>query len=539
MERRTVLAASAVIIVIVVIAAGGAFLYPALISPPPVAPKVFRWGMKADPSLWDPYREVTTSTCAVYSLVYETMTRLWPDPTTGELKIYPRLAERWEQKDPTTWIFYLRKGAKFHSGNEVTARDVEWSFMRAITWTNITFPSRSYWIGVKEVKAVDRYTVEFKTDGPYGPFLNSISVFYTPVIEAALGWKPEFGVSALSCGAGPFRLVEYVRGERYVVERFNDYWDKNNLPKVDKIIIRPVGDDAARVLAFEAGEFDAIEKPSPADVDRLRGKGHIVDILPETRIIFFHANVQKPPFDDARVRLAASLAIDRAAICKNVLWGLMGPPKGIIGMGAFGALNIESKLGKPPFPYDPDRARQLLKETGYKGEEIVVWTSSGRYLADRQVVEAVQAYLKAVGFNVKVEAMEWGTYYGKMGTEIMPAYFKGQLKAKDVPFHLCLWGWANPAGDLDASTPLWSNSGAWHMTFWEDPRLDELLVKARSTTNSADRIRYYEELQMMVYDKTAYIPTHTESSIVAMRGNVRGLTYYLEEVNMRNVWFSS
>lgn len=538
MKRRTVLAASGLIIAIVVIVAGVA-LYPTFISPPPVAPKVFRWGIKADPSLWDPYRETTTSTCAVYSLVYDGLLRLFPDPATGELKFFPQLAERWEQKDLTTWIFYLRKGAKFHSGNEVTAYDVEWSFMRAITWKNMTFPSRSYWLGVKEVKAVDKYTVQFTTDGPYGPFLNCISTFYTPVFEAASARKPDFGVSALSGGAGPFRLVEYVRGERYVLERFNDYWDKSNLPKVEKIIVRPVPDDAARVLAFEAGEFDAIEKPSPAEVARLRGKGYTVDIVPETRIIFFQINMQKPPFDDLRVRQAASLAIDRDAISKNVLWGAMGPAKGVMGLVFPFSLNIAEKLGKPPWPYDPSRARELLKEAGYKGEEIVMWTSSGRYVADRPLAEAVQAYLRAVGFNVKLEAMEWGTYYAKLSREIMPAYLKGELKAKDVPFHLSLLGWTNPAGDLDAATPLWSPRGPFHMTFWDDPHLEKLLTKARTTTNADERRRYYEEIQMMIYDNLAYLPTHTESNIIAMKGNVRGLRYYGEEVNMRNVWFSS
>jgi peptide/nickel transport system substrate-binding protein len=548
--RKSLKVVGIVIVVLVVIAGGLSYYFSsqpsgyttsttgiATSTPGPLT--TFTWASSTDTDLWDPYRDNTATSTSVYYLVFDPLVHAWPD-SSGNVVFYPALAVSWTNPDNNTWIFNLRHNVRFHSGNVMTSKDVVWTFERVLTWNNMTFGQKGYltgMAGITNVLALDDYTVEFKTKGPHGAFLSAISYFMY-IFEEDCATRADFGISVPDCGTGPFQLTDYVKGDHYTLVRFDAYWDQANLPKVDRIVVRYVPDPASRVAAFQAGQVDGFDRPAPPDVQRLQSAGSFVEIVPNIDLMEYMINVQKPPFDNIDVRQAANLAIDRDSIIKHVLFGIGSRADSEVQLGIFGALNITQYLGRPAFQYDPAQAKQLLQKAGYKGEEIDMEVMVGYSTADLQVGEAIQGYLNAVGFNVKLISLEVDSMVYQV-VDFHTAVMNGTLAAKDIPYHLFANPWSSAPDTEITADALISINGAYGMTFYENPQMEKLITEAVTETNVTARQNMYYQVQMMVYNEVAYIPLYTDANVVILKQGISGLKYFHEITDMRGVTIST
>jgi peptide/nickel transport system substrate-binding protein len=321
----------------------------------------------------------------------------------------PSLAESWTQsKDGLTYEFVLRDGAKFHNGDPVTADDVKFSFERYRGGAAKLLKER-----VREVQVVGPRKVRFVLKEPWPDFLT----FYGTTASGA-GWivpkkyvlkVGDEGFAKAPVGAGPYRFVSMTPGIDLTLEAFDGYWRK--APSVKRLVFRSVPDETTRAAALKRGEVDIayfLNGPVAEEVRRTPG---LKLVATRTNTVFFLDFVEqwdaKSPWRDQRVRLAASLAIDRKAINEAESLGFSGLTGNIVPAHMEFALPIE------PHPYDPKRAKQLLAEAGYpNGFDAGDLTPNPPYFG---MGEAVNTYLGAIGIRTRVRTMERAAFLTAWG----------------------------------------------------------------------------------------------------------------------------
>src|SRR2546427_7517534 len=312
----------------------------------------------------------------------------------------PSLAESWSMSpDGTSYEFVLRQGAKFHNGDPVTAEDVKFSFERYRGGAAKLLKDK-----VKDVQVVDARRVRFQLKEPWPDFMTFVGTTATGV-----GWivpkkyverVGDEGFKKVPIGAGPYRFVSSTPGVELVLEAFEGYWRK--VPSVKRLILKSVPDETTRAAALKRGEVDIayfLNGPVAEDVRRPPG---LKPAAVRTNAVFFLDFAEqwapKSPWHDRRLRLAASLAIDRKAINEAEALGSSGLTGNIV------PRHMEFALPIDPHPYDPKRAKQLLAEAGYpNGFDGGDLTPNPPYFS---MAEAVSTNLGAVGIRTRVRTME-------------------------------------------------------------------------------------------------------------------------------------
>jgi peptide/nickel transport system substrate-binding protein len=312
----------------------------------------------------------------------------------------PSLAESWTMsKDGRVWEFVLRKGARFHNADPVTSDDVKFSFERYRGAAAAVLKER-----VREVQVVDPGRVRFHLKDPWPDFMT----FYGTSASGAAWIIPkkyfekvgEDGFRRAPIGAGPYKFVSLQPGIELVLEAFDGYWRKT--PAVKRLVLRSIPDESTRAAALKRGEVDiAYFLNGPIADDVRRTPGLTLSAMRTNGVLFLMFPDQwtpGSPWADRRVRLAASLAIDRQAINEAESLGYSGPTGSIV------PRHQEFALPIPPDPYDPKRARALLAEAGYpSGLDAGEFTPFPPY---NSMGEAIANYLSAVGIRTRVRTME-------------------------------------------------------------------------------------------------------------------------------------
>ncbi len=325
------------------------------------------------------------------------------DATTPDL--IPVLAESWEQVDATTWRFKLREGVTFHNGNPLNADAVVYSVNSA---TAEGFTSWFSWASdgvLGEATKVDEYTVDISTviETPGFPrVLVAVDVLDPDHVEAGLQ-------ATEPIGTGPYEFVEFTPRSELVLDRFDDYW--GGTPSYSGITFRIIPEQATRVDALLSGEVHAINSISVEDIARIEAAENTkIASSPTTRHIMIALRHDRPPLDDQKIRQAMNYAVDKELITTTILTGIAVPTDGFLAPSMPYAQN---DLG--PWPYDPEKARDLLEEAGYAGEPITIAIGAGRYPSDDLVGQAVVKMLQDAGFNINLEAIDYSTMQAELG----------------------------------------------------------------------------------------------------------------------------
>jgi peptide/nickel transport system substrate-binding protein len=440
---------------------------------------------------------------------------------TPEGEIGPKLAEKWEVSPcVTVFTLTLRRGIRFHDGEPLNAEAVKVNFERRLDPKAAT-PMRFLVAPIKSVTVVDEYTVRMETTKPFAAMLGNLT-HTTNSIQSPAALKASWDKPLPKpVGTGPFIMKERIPGDRVTMVRNENYWGEK--AKLDEVVWRVIPDDAARMVALEAGEVHVAVRVPPLDIPRLEADPEIyVDHTSSIRTIYIGFNTLVEPFDDIRVRQALNYAVNKEAIVKYVLGGVGRVSDAPISPGIFGYHPIMT------YEYNPEKAKALLAEAGYPdGFEIAMHFSPGRYYMDAPVVTAAVADLLKVGVKVEIITMEWGTF--------LPFIIRPAAEAEHKMF---LLGWGCITGDADYGLfPLFRSEERFNLAFYKNERVDELLTLGRTTADPEVRKSAYKEAMAIIMDEAPWLFLHSESQATGIRANVKDLWVHpTERVMAHTAW---
>lgn len=466
----------------------------------------------ADPVSLDPHEQLSGGTLQQSHLNFDPLVR-W----NKEHGFDPRLAEKWERIDENTMRFHLRKDVKFHSGNDFTAKDVEFTFNRLKESPDF----KSIFANFSGVKVVDDHTVDLITTKPYPLVLHSATYIF-PMDSAFYTGKTDDGkdkgelvkhgnsfASRNASGTGPFIVASREQGVKVEYERFKDYWDKDSKGNVDKITLTPIKEDPTRVAALLAGDVDFIAPVPPTDHKRINASDKVDLItMSGTRIIMFQMNQDRvEAFKDKRVRQAIAYATNQEGIVKKIMKGFATPaaqfsPKGYLG-------HNEALTPR----YDLKKAKELMKEAGYeKGFSITMMAPNNRYVNDDKIAQAVASMLSKIGIKVDLKTMPKAQYW--------PAFDE---RAADM----MMIGWHSDTEDsnnffefLTACADKEAGLGQYNSGNYCNPEADKLMQAANAETDEAKRTEMMQKIEQMLYDDAAFVPLHWQDLAWAAKKNV-------------------
>ena len=314
------------------------------------------------------------------------------------LKIGPHLAESWKLLDDKTWEFKLRKGIKFDNGEPFNAASVKFTIERG---QDPKCQQRANVSWIKEVKIIDDYTVRFISEDPYPVALERLSNF--TMLPAK--WLKEKGTDYFTThanGTGPYRLKEWKRGVHVILEAKENYW--KGAPAIQTIIFRPIKEISTQLSELMTGGIDIVRDIPPDQIPLVEGSGIArLSKAPTLRQVFlvFDADGRagKSPVQNLKVRQAISHAIDIDTLIKTVMGGIATRTAAVLNPAHFGY----HKSLENPYPYNPDKARQLLKEANFPFDRpLRLVTTTGSIQDPRALIEAVAGYLNKVGIKTSV-----------------------------------------------------------------------------------------------------------------------------------------
>lgn len=384
------------------------------------------------------------------------------------------LAESWEVPDPNTWIFKLKKGIRRHDNQaELTAADVIHSIERIRTDKR-----SSQTQNVKKIKsavALDKYTVKVTTDKPTAPLLGYV---FDRVMITSKDLYDTHGARDADrkhhYGYGPYKLKKLRTGEAVIIEK-NELWPGVKKEWPDELIFRIMREPEQRVTALLNGEIQIAQFIPPHLLDKVRkAEGVRVEEMGSVELMMLLMNPAFPPWDNVKLRQAVAYAIDRDSIIKNVMKGEAIKLTGPIGPLQFGY----SKNVKPTYEYNPEKARQLVKEAGYpNGVDVELSTPVGRYVNDKQVTEAMIPMLNAVGIRARLKTPEWSTLWSNVRKGKVPFFYMGR------------GGMVDPSAALSQ----YFETGIAPRIKFSSKKVDSLLQKERQTFDIEKRKLYMNQ----------------------------------------------
>ena len=504
----------------------------------PASAETVRWARSADALTLDPHSQNEGTTHTFNHQIYETLLN-----RDVEGNLIPRLATEWYVKadDPNVWVFKLREGVKFHGGEEFNAEDVVFSLNRARSEKSNL---RQLHADVADVTAIDDYTVEVKMKGPSPLYPNNT----TNTFMMDKGWAEEHDAVEVqdfaagednysvrnANGTGPYVLKSRVPDDRSVLTVFADHWD--DAPEVTEIIYLPIKEAATRVAALLSGEVDIVQDVPVQDIERLSNTDGVkVATGPENRIIYFgykfgdaplkSSNItDKNPINDAKVREAMELAIDREAIKRVVMRGQ----------------SLPSGVAMPPFvngwtpeldafpATDIAKAKELLAEAGYAdGFTITLDTPNNRYVNDEAVSQAVVGMLGQIGIKVTLASRP-------------VAQHSPLVQNSETDFYLL--GWGVPTFDSayifnDLVHTKDGNYGAYNAGLYTNPEIDAKIQSLGTEVDLDKRDATIAEIWKVVKEDRVLLPIHNQVLAYAMKGNINLDVHPENQPLMRGVTF--
>jgi peptide/nickel transport system substrate-binding protein len=425
-------------------------------------------GQGTDVSILDPHYSTSASDVNVFFNLYDNLVL-----RDENLDLTPGLATSWQMLDDKTWQFKLREGVVFHNGDRFSAEDVQFSLERAIAEN----PRTSVFAAlntIERVDVLDPTTANIVTRHA-DPLLPTRLSYYGGMILPKQYFE-KVGMEGFRkdpVGTGALKFVEWKKNERLVFEANQRYW-RAPLP-YGKVLYKPYPETAARIAALIAGEVDLITAVPPDQVDVIQKSGSAkVEGALYAGFFAYYMNVKNPPLDSKLVRQALHYAVDRQAIVKKLWRG-----RGVVPNDAYPNVDkIGYDQSQPVFEFDPKKARALLAQAGYKGEEIILESAVGYLANDKQLTETLGAMFQEVGIKAKVQLIEYSVRAQKLRQKAIDGLLLGDPTSTLLDPDGMFWRLMQPGGLVD---------------YWRHPEWDRLMGEARFLRDPQKRDALYKQ----------------------------------------------
>ena len=470
-----------------------ALVTPALGQTPP---NVLVVGQIAEPASLDPHVSTASNDFRIAVNVYDGLVRNTP----GTLEIEPALATDWTiSDDGLEYIFNLRDGVTFHDGTPFNAEAVKFNFDRMLDESHPfastgPFPLAFFFSSIDNVEVVDDLTVKFTLNEAFAPLMSNLASPSGLIVSPAAVEQHGADYGRNPVGTGPFKFEEWQSNTRVVVSRNEDYWD--GPAPLEAVIFRPIVDANTRVAEMLSGGIDVLLETPPDNVAQFRDDPSFQ--LKEAvgpHVWYVMLNAKEGPFADKLVRQAVNYAVNKDSLVTDVLQGTADVSAGPIPPAFNWAYNEDVE----PYPYDPDRARELLAEAGAEGASLTfLVTEGGSGMLDPVPMgTAIQADLAAVGLDVEIKTYEWNTFL----SEVNPG-LEGKADMAEM-------AWMTTDPDtlpfLTLRTAAFPDQGGFNSSYYSNPEVDALLDQARVSTDPEERGELYRQVQALVHEDAPWL----------------------------------
>lgn len=459
----------------------------------------------------------------------------------GTTEILPSLATSWDVSDDgMTYTFHLRDDVKWHSNKDfkptrnLNADDVIFSFMRQKDSNNpyhkVSGGQYEYFTSmgmdtlIKDIEKVDDHTVVFHLSQPEAPFLADMAMSFASILSAEYAdvmlkaGTPE-KVDLIPIGTGPFTFVQYQKDSRILYKANPDFFGEK--AKLDRLVFTITPDAAVRYAKLQKGECHAMPYPNLADVERMKTDNNIVlDEMAGLNIGYLSYNMDKPPLNNLKVRQALNMAVNKKAIIDAVFQGAAEPAKNFIPPTMWSYNNDIND-----YPYDPEQAKQLLKEAGLeKGFTVDLWAMPVQRAYNpnaRRMAEMIQADWAKIGVKATIVTYEWGEYLERV---------------RNGEHETMLMGWSGDNGDPDNFYSVLMSCDAVkagsNYSHWCYKPFDDLLQQARVEPDHQKRIQLYRQAQVEMHDQAPALMIAHSMVYMPVRKEVKG--YIMDPLALHN-----
>lgn len=452
----------------------------------------------AEAKTMDPAASNDVPSHRVFLNIYDTLIQ-----RDKEGNLVPALAESWEQLDPLTLKLNLRKGVKFHNGNDFKANDVVFTLNRAKEAPALM----SFFGDIDKIEAIDDYCIKITTKKPFGPLVNYLAHKGASILDEETVILAGKDYAQHPIGTGPYQFVSWRSGDRIILKANPNYF--GGKPLTENIIFRVITEGTNRTIALETKEVDIAYEIDPIDIQFVKNNSNLVLLEhPAININYLGFNNQKTPFNKEEVREAIAYAIDIPSIIQAVYLGAATPANSPVAPGVPG-YNSNTKSYKQNIK----KAKELLTKAGYPNgfKAKISLNDSG---VRKNIAIILQDQLKQIGIDLEVEIIEWGAYLDKLA--------RGEQD-------MFLLGWAS-SPDCDSALYALFHSkhhgSGGNRTYYSNSKVDELLDLARASTNQDERNKYYGEIQTIIQEELPMFVLVYPFDNVGMQKNVKG--FYLD-----------
>jgi len=456
--------------------------------------------IESSPTNLDPRVGVDAQSERIDELLFDSLVR-----RDEHFELKPWLAESWEIPDPQTYIFHLHKGVRFHNGLPLTARDVKWTFDSLISG-KLRSAKTSTYAPLDRIDALDDYTVVFHLKQPFAPLLWNLS-------DGAIGIVPygsgeDFNRNPI--GSGPFRFASAQQDKEVVVERNPDYWATP--AKLERVQFKVIPDATTRALELRKQSADIAINALTADtvVALERDRGLTVMESPGTIYAYLAMNLRDPILKDVRVRRAIAYAINVEPVIHYLLRDQARPAYSVLPPQHWA---YDADVEK--YPYDPQRARQILDEAGYRpvnGIRFHITFKTSTEESTRLLAAVLQQQLREVGIALDIRSFEFATFFADIT--------KGAYQ-----LHSLRWVGGNLDPDIFEhifATSSFAPKRA-NRTFYSNPRVDDLIRQAQGTLDQPQRKALYDQIQQALAEDLPYINLWYLDNVLVHTNRVRGI----------------
>lgn len=453
--------------------------------------------MKADPKTLDPQKSIDTMSNKSITLIYDTLLDL-----DENLNLKPNLAESWERLDDCNVVFHLKKGVKFHNGEELKAEDVKFTLERAASSPQTLYLFKP----ITKVTVIDDYTVQVTTDKPFGALLNNLAAVQGGIVskKAVLEYGDDYVNHPV--GTGQYKLKEWLPGNRIVFEGFKDAYQ--GAPNFEELTYLTIPEVSNRMIALETGEVDVAFDIGIMDKETIENSNNLELVEVESpALLYLGFDQTNPIYQNKKLREAIAYAIDNQTFVDVVFRG-----SAVAGDSPLPKASPAYNGNVKKYNQDIEKAKKLLAEAGYpNGLDIELWCMDDGPRVDMCVI--IQDQLKKIGINVEIKIFEFGAYVSKTALPNKELYFLS-------------W---NSSGDGDVALyPLFHSSqhGApGNRSFYSNKEVDKLLDKARVSVDEEERKSLYKEVQNILQEDLAIYALAYPKINLAKNKELKGLIF--------------